>query len=294
MPKHPYPSLAIRNLIPLPKINYKINSLEEAVDYVYGLLWNLDKLVDTGFKPHFGNPFSMNLSLDNYNLYLPHGDEMKGLVEKILEGEPANNETRNELKDIIEKEYFREYFQDGLLNIIKHSDLTESLLSKLVFLPDLDLPEKVEVSLTRYGPGGSINPIEGNTSEATLNPKYAKIMVLTTSYGAFKRPNPSQIIAHEFLELSAYSILRNNKLTPFQRERIVDLTIQEMCGEILDDPRQYINSHDRKSAQITHSAEEMKKEQGYRLQSYADPKVDGLYVSKNLSQTVKNVAALAN
>ena len=24
MPKHPYPSLAIRNLIPLPKINYKI------------------------------------------------------------------------------------------------------------------------------------------------------------------------------------------------------------------------------------------------------------------------------
>lgn len=95
---------------------------------------------------------------------------------------------------------------------------------------------KYQVTLTRFGPGGSYDDDIG------------LITMMTRQDGTFKRPNPSHTPVHEMVHIGIEdNIVKRYGLTHREKERLVDLVTLSRFGSILP---------------------------GYKLQDLGDPRID--------------------
>lgn len=125
------------------------------------------------------------------------------------------------------REYKEGFYTKGLNTIQEHLPPIEKKLGKLASLEKnwgFKLFPTYLVVLTKYGPGGSYDSING------------RITMLTTVEGSFKRPDPEHTILHEIVHIGIEdAIVKEYNLDHSEKERLVDLFIKKYYETELPD-----------------------------------------------------------
>jgi len=160
---------------------------------------------------------------NGYNMALPVHPNLEILYKNPQQ---LSENEKNELKEVFVTQIYDEHaFDSSLAKITEaRSSVTKGLeiLSTLSKNWNFDCKRKYQVVLTLYGPGGNYNASSGT------------VIVLTTERGSFCRKSPAEIILHEIVHIGIEeSIVKQYKLTHWEKERLVDVICQHCLSKIL-------------------------------------------------------------
>lgn len=200
-----YLSSEVKNEQP-PELVFRPQTPEEAFSFVEYLANRLPWFKENG-----------------YNIALPIHPNLEILYQNT---QNLSENEKNALKEVFVTHVYDEHAYDLSLTKVKESQQTvNDGLEKLSALSknwSFDFKEKYQIVLTLYGPGGNYNPSSGT------------VILLTTEKGEFCKKCIAEIILHEIVHIGIEeSIVKQYKLTHFEKERIVDLICHHCLYKIL-------------------------------------------------------------
>lgn len=168
------------------------------------------------------------LEQQGYKINLPEDEFIQSLITKSKNG-AFGNEDFSEIYNLLESNiYAKSNYELALKNVLDQEELINKLIyqlknSKNDWNWDFKIFDKYNIVFTLYGTGGSYDPDLGT------------ITLLTTIEGDFMNySNPTNTIIHEITHMGIeQSIVQKYNLPHGSKERIVDLVVLILFGEIL-------------------------------------------------------------
>lgn len=190
----------------LPEVRVEAPSAEDAFSYLWTVLTKM--------------PF---YKANGYQVALPDHAEFLALAEKGIDGQ-TDRSYYFEL--FTEEVYSADEYTAGLAAVQKELPTVRAALPLFKQVEGrwgFVLHDPYLVRLTLYGPGGSYDPFTG------------MVILMTTSQGTFKRPNPAHTTVHEMVHMGVQHLVEQFKLIHAEKERLVDLFCLLALADILPD-----------------------------------------------------------
>jgi predicted kinase len=196
------------------KLIIRGQNLEEEFDYLWWVVNNLSFYKENNYT----------VGLPNNQLFLDLVEEKRLNKEKLF-------------KLFKEEIYSLDFFKLGIENLEKYRpifDKANEIFEEMNKKWGFRLFDKYEILLTAYGPGGTYDFFKNR----------AKIIMLTTNDGNFRRINPIETIIHEMVHLGIEeNVVRKFRLKHWEKEALVDSICFLKFKKIISDYKYQIHGN---------------------------------------------------